>query len=373
MFLTFPDDFDENFAAAEKNVAASTHSVASYRMSMWKSVMKSRSSSELEAKKKTKPMSKTEEKARAVMSQISDEQLQNIITMFLATPKQRLLNDYRVQDPHCEPGEALFENITPQEISQVRSFSCDRCFKLASFPVKIHEEMVCFYHKQRNGWCCRNRSLDFCQLMEPCQSAPYHMVNDSLFIDSWRDFATTQVLPDCKHLVVALDCEMVYTEKGLQLARVTVVDFEGECIYESLVRPKSKILDYMTEFSGIHAETLKDVTTTIKDVQQDLLKLISSNTAIVGHSLENDLKHLKLFHTRVIDTSLLFPHRNGPPMKRALRTLAAEFLGCIIQTNLDNGGHDSLEDAVTALNLFKLKLFEHLAKLKVDKSQSIKK
>jgi DNA polymerase III epsilon subunit-like protein len=36
------------------------------------------------------------------------------------------------------------------------------------------------------------------------------------------------------------------------------------------------------------------VTTTLVDVQQDLLKIISSECILVGHSLENDLRALKV-------------------------------------------------------------------------------
>jgi hypothetical protein len=69
-------------------------------------------------------------------------------------------------------------------------------------------------------------------------------------------------------------------------------------------------------FSGITEELLRDVTITLPQVQQRLLQMLSSNTIIVGHSLENDLKALKLLHSRVIDTALLFPHAQvGKEMK----------------------------------------------------------
>ena len=39
------------------------------------------------------------------------------------------------------------------------------------------------------------------------------------------------------------------------------------------------------------------------------------NLFIAGHGLENDLRHLKLIHDRVIDTSLVFPHFYGLPYR----------------------------------------------------------
>jgi len=41
----------------------------------------------------------------------------------------------------------------------------------------------------------------------------------------------------------------------------------------------------------------------------------------------------QLVHSTVVDTSVVFPHRLGPPYKRALRTLMAEFVKKIIQSN----------------------------------------
>lgn len=84
-------------------------------------------------------------------------------------------------------------------------------------------------------------------------------------------------------------------------------------------------------FSGITAEMLKDVTTTIFQVQAVLLNMFSDTTILVGHSLESDLKALKIVHKFVVDTSILFPHKAGLPFKRALKTLATEYLQKIIQ------------------------------------------
>lgn len=59
--------------------------------------------------------------------------------------------------------------------------------------------------------------------------------------------------------------------------------------------------------------------------------MFHSNTILIGHSLESDFKVLKLIHSLVVDTSLLYPHKMGPPKKRALKTLVVENLKRIIQ------------------------------------------
>lgn len=52
---------------------------------------------------------------------------------------------------------------------------------------------------------------------------------------------------------------------------------------------------------------------------------------MIGHSLESDLKALRIIHNKVVDTSVIFPHRMGPPLKRALKTITFECLQKIIQ------------------------------------------
>lgn len=137
------------------------------------------------------------------------------------------------------------------------------------------------------------------------------------------------------------------------------------------------------------AEKLEGVTTRLEDVQKDLTQLLDYNTILVGHSLECDLKVLKvragaaiaefsrgllfflfdagathtlssysqLIHSRVIDTSVAYQHPRGPPFKASLKWLAQKWLKKEIQNNAgEEGGHDSEEDARTAIELMKLKM-----------------
>ncbi|KDO19755.1 hypothetical protein SPRG_15089 [Saprolegnia parasitica CBS 223.65] len=159
--------------------------------------------------------------------------------------------------------------------------------------------------------------------------------------------------PDEVDNLFALDCEMCETDLGSELTRVTVVNADGATVYDTLVKPRSTILNYHTEFSGITAESLADVKTTLDDVQAHLLSLFSASTLLIGHSLDSDLKALRLVHLRVADTAILFPHQRGFPFKPSLKALASTFLNETIQDM--EGGHDSAQDAIAALRLFQLK------------------
>jgi RNA exonuclease 1 len=48
----------------------------------------------------------------------------------------------------------------------------------------------------------------------------------------------------------------------------------------------------------------RDVTTTLKDAQKVLLEFVDTETVLVGHGLENDLRAMRMVHDQIIDTSV---------------------------------------------------------------------
>jgi len=170
---------------------------------------------------------------------------------------------------------------------------------------------------------------------------------------------------EVRYTVYGLDCEMCYTTIGLELTKVTVVGIDGKLVYESLVQPENEIIDYNTRFSGITAKDLGgQASKTLQQVQQDMDTFISADSILIGHGLENDLRHLKLIHDRVIDTSLVFPHFYGLPYRRSLRSLAKSYLKREIQGNM--WGHDSYEDARASIELMLWKVRKDMDKSSHD-------
>ncbi|XP_074597270.1 RNA exonuclease 5 [Brevipalpus obovatus] len=153
----------------------------------------------------------------------------------------------------------------------------------------------------------------------------------------------------------AVDCEMCLGNNDQhELTRVSIVDEDCKTILDTYVKPDVPIKDYVTRYSGITKEILDPITTSLKDVQKMLRKLIPRNAILCGQSLCNDLKALKVFHPYVIDTSVIFNHSGSRKAKTGLKRLTAHHLGENIQDSSD--GHCSVEDSTATMKLVLLKL-----------------
>ncbi|XP_041457762.1 RNA exonuclease 4-like [Lytechinus variegatus] len=155
---------------------------------------------------------------------------------------------------------------------------------------------------------------------------------------------------------IALDCEMVgvgHEGKESILARVSMVNEYGQCIYDKFVKPREKVTDFRTEFSGVRPKDLfkgdADEFMTVQKEVADIMK----DRILVGHALKNDMKVLFLGHPRrLIRDTASYPHfRELMKTKRpALKKLAKTVLGVTVQ----EGEHNSVEDAQTAMRLYTL-------------------
>ncbi|KFP82421.1 Apoptosis-enhancing nuclease, partial [Acanthisitta chloris] len=158
---------------------------------------------------------------------------------------------------------------------------------------------------------------------------------------------------------VAIDCEMVGTGpqgRLSELARCSVVNYEGDVIYDKYVQPELPIVDYRTRWSGITKQHMKKAIP-FKAAQAEILKILKDKI-VVGHAIHNDFQALKYFHPkdRTRDTSQIpmLKQRAGLPVRAnvSLKNLARHLLHKKIQVSCK--GHSSVEDAQTAMELYRL-------------------
>ncbi|XP_057580179.1 RNA exonuclease 4 isoform X2 [Hippopotamus amphibius kiboko] len=153
---------------------------------------------------------------------------------------------------------------------------------------------------------------------------------------------------------LAVDCEMVGVgPKGEEsiVARVSLVNQHGKCVYDKYVKPTQPVTDYRTAVSGIRPEHLAQGEE-FEVVQKEVADLLKGRI-LVGHALHNDLKALFLGHPKkkIRDTQKYKPFRTQVKSGRpSLKLLAEKVLGIRVQ----QAEHCSIQDAQAAMRLYVL-------------------
>ncbi|VDN58158.1 unnamed protein product [Dracunculus medinensis] len=124
---------------------------------------------------------------------------------------------------------------------------------------------------------------------------------------------------------------MVYTRRGLSLARIILVNCKGETVLDIIVKPESPVMDYNTRFSGLTKNLVDATIYDFKQARERFLEFVNSETILIGHSLASDLKALRIVHHKIVDTSDVFPHERGPPYKRSLKNIFSDIFHMKIQ------------------------------------------
>lgn len=155
--------------------------------------------------------------------------------------------------------------------------------------------------------------------------------------------------------LLAVDCEMVLCEDGSEaLAKICVVDRDLRVRLHEFVNPGKVVADYRTSITGVSAEDLSGATSSLADIKRSIRKLLNGSI-LVGHSLSNDLKALKIDHARVIDTSFIFKYGDESTKRRpSLNDLCKAVLGCEVRKK--DAPHNCQDDACAAMKLVLAKL-----------------
>ncbi|XP_070768381.1 interferon-stimulated 20 kDa exonuclease-like 2 [Enoplosus armatus] len=173
---------------------------------------------------------------------------------------------------------------------------------------------------------------------------------------------------------LAIDCEMVGTgPKGSisQLARCSIVSYEGDVVYDKFINPSMPVTDYRTRWSGIRRSDLVNATP-YSEARKEILRLLMGKV-VIGHAIHNDFKVLGYSHPGVLtrDTSRisLLNLKAGFAVNEcaSLKRLTKAIFNRDIQTG--KKGHSSVEDAKATMELYKV-VEEEWEKKLASKSQA---
>ncbi|XP_066972815.1 putative exonuclease GOR [Macrobrachium rosenbergii] len=257
------------------------------------------------------------------------------------------------------PGKAQLHNMAYSVYKVIPSSHqrhCKRCAKIYA----IDEEGLavvaeqCSYHPYRlgGGRAPKHRCCGRGRFGSPCKVASHHISQD-VDPENLVNFASTRGNSVGSSAVYALDCEMVCTKAGLELAAISVVDTGCNVVYETVVLPHNPIIDYLTDYSDMTSADFRGVSTRIEDVHRRILGLFGQDTILVGHGLEHDFLAMKLLHDNVVDTAVIYPHVKGNGFRNSLAFLQERYLPLASRTNL---GHlKCRRDAALAMKLALLK------------------
>ncbi|KAL0729998.1 hypothetical protein Bca4012_026091 [Brassica carinata] len=155
--------------------------------------------------------------------------------------------------------------------------------------------------------------------------------------------------------MIAVDCEMVLCEDGTEgVVRVGAVDRHGKAnlivILDQFVKPDKRIVDCRTVTTGVTAQDIEKATLSVVDIQRELQPYLSNGAILVGHSLNKDMKVLKVDHPKVIDTALVFKFSNARNSRKpSLNDLYKAIFGKEVRK--EGVSHNCVHDAAAAMKI----------------------
>ena len=148
------------------------------------------------------------------------------------------------------------------------------------------------------------------------------------------------------------------TREGL--ARVSVLRAdgpnEGLPFIDDYISISEPVVDYVTKYSGVSAGDLDPNLSLhplvpLKVAYKKLWLLLNLGCIFVGHGLTKDFRNINIFvpKSQMVDTVTLFYNPT-----RSKRNLSLRFLAWyLLKENIQSETHDSIEDAFTALKLWR--------------------
>ena len=195
---------------------------------------------------------------------------------------------------------------------------------------------------------------------------PSHM--DSWLRTSYRP-GRWCVEKNVKPRMVAIDCEMCETTADNKaLCAVSAVDEDGNRLFDALVKPSDAIVDYRHEITGYTEADFKDVTLTLDEAREKIVRLLEGRQLDDDEKEEEKDKGVHGVHSRRPLVIARFTrvavgpqasHRyvfvvlvqRTPESNSALADLCKMILGYEMREK--GSAHDAFADALTAMKVVK--------------------
>ena len=82
---------------------------------------------------------------------------------------------------------------------------------------------------------------------------------------------------------------MVLVQGNTQtLARCSIVNYNGHCLFDKLIRPTEKVENYLSKITGLTYTKLKNAGT-FEDYKDEIYNLLKGRK-IIGHTLKGDFE-----------------------------------------------------------------------------------
>lgn len=270
-------------------------------------------------------------------------------------------------DPASKGSWHLFNDFLVSKLPSEEALHFNPQWKIPSI---ITYQIKTMSHKIDDSW---KRAIDTSILF---RSPPQPAINPGY---QFRALAEDEPLPD-ENTHVGIDAEFVRLlreeiDVGADgsrtmtrparsgLARVSVLRGDGMDqelpFIDDYIAIDDTVDDYLTQYSGLHDGDLtlgrsRFQLVNLKEVYKKMWVLLNLGCSFVGHGLSSDFRIINIHvpESQVIDTQELFSLGSRARRKLSLRFLAWTVLQEDIQRSTDIG-HDSIEDARTALKLWR--------------------
>uniref|UniRef100_UPI00046208E1 PAB-DEPENDENT POLY(A)-SPECIFIC RIBONUCLEASE SUBUNIT PAN2 n=1 Tax=Neurospora crassa TaxID=5141 RepID=UPI00046208E1 len=254
----------------------------------------------------------------------------------------------------------LFNDFSVRGISKVEALTFNAAWKM---PVVVMFQVKAANHRFNMDWKTRLDTSVLFRDNNPHALKTYELLDRETEIPG----------PDT---VIAIDTEFIrlkereihIDEDGKSktirpishaIARASVVrgqgSREGVAFIDDYIHIKETIVDYLTEWSGITPTDLDPINSqrnlvSPKTAYKKLWVLVNLGCKFLGHGLSQDFRviNIQVPRNQVIDTSIIFMK---PPSQRKI---SLAFLAWyLLKEDIQQNTHDSIEDAQTALKLYR--------------------